>query len=64
MIALDGGSRRERMGSPITTLNVVLNWGEELRRLVPGKQITCGEVWTPLSRLLRGRSRRVIRWAH
>jgi eukaryotic-like serine/threonine-protein kinase len=30
-------SRFERMGSPITTLHVVLNWGEDLRRLVPAR---------------------------
>ena len=30
-------SRFERMASPATTLNVVLNWGEELRRLLPAK---------------------------
>jgi eukaryotic-like serine/threonine-protein kinase len=30
-------SRFERMGQPITTLHVVLNWGEELRRLVPAR---------------------------
>jgi serine/threonine-protein kinase len=30
-------SRFERMGQPSTTLNVVLNWGEELRRLVPAR---------------------------
>jgi serine/threonine protein kinase len=30
-------SRFERTGAPTTTLNIVLNWSEELRRLVPGK---------------------------
>jgi Tol biopolymer transport system component len=30
-------SRFERMGRPITTLNIVLNWDEELRRLVPAR---------------------------
>jgi hypothetical protein len=28
-------SRFERMGEPVTTVHVVLNWGEELRRMVP-----------------------------
>jgi serine/threonine-protein kinase len=30
-------SRFERTGEPVTTLHVVLNWGEELRRSVPVK---------------------------
>ncbi|HEU4927917.1 MAG TPA: hypothetical protein VFT24_12735, partial [Vicinamibacterales bacterium] len=30
-------SKFERMGQPITALHVVLNWGEELRRLVPAR---------------------------
>ena len=30
-------SRFERTGQPITTLQLVLNWGEELRRLVPAR---------------------------
>ena len=30
-------SRFERTGEPTTTLNVVLNWGEELRRLAPAR---------------------------
>ena len=27
----------QRMGQPTTMLNVVLNWGEELRRLLPAR---------------------------
>ena len=40
-VSPDGGkflaSRFEGMEQPITTLHVVLNWGEELRRLVPAR---------------------------